>query len=321
MAKYRAYMGRRVMIKLDCVFWGTLSFVALAAGQAHAQSANSNDAEIAALKQQLRLMEQKLDKLQRQTAANTAAAATANAKADAKVSVANAAAYPVKSQVAPSDAVVKMPNNRPTICTADDQNCIAITSRVHFDAGGYDYRPNTAATTPQRLDDGANVRRARIGVIGKFMDDWNYALIYDFGGSSDGFAGTATTGGAAVGFLPGGGLSGVENAYLSYTGFKPFGGNLAIEGGIMDIPYVLDEATSSNDIMFMERASSGVVATNIAAGDFRSTVGARWYNDRFWAGAYATGPSTGAIHSASSINPNGTTEQFGAVARVAAQLV
>src|SRR5258705_11990302 len=103
---------------------------------------------------------QRLEKLQRQSAANPAAAATANAKADAKVSVANAAAYPVKSQIAPSDAVVKMPNNRPTICTADDQNCISIVSRVHFDVGGYDYRPNTAATTPQRLDNRVNVRGA-----------------------------------------------------------------------------------------------------------------------------------------------------------------
>jgi phosphate-selective porin OprO and OprP len=158
-------------------------------------------------------------------------------------------------------------------------------------------------------------------VIGKFLGDWNYALIYDFGGTSDGFAGTASVGGAAVGFLPGGALSGVENAYLSYTGFKPLGGTLAIEGGIMDVPYTLDEATSSNDILFMERASSGVVATNIAAGDFRSTFGARWYNDRFWAGAYATGPAAGAIHSASSINPPGTTEQYGVAARVAGQIV
>jgi len=62
---------------------------AMVASQAHAQSASSNDAEIVALKQQLRLMEQKLDKLQRQTAANTTAAASANAKADAKVNVAN----------------------------------------------------------------------------------------------------------------------------------------------------------------------------------------------------------------------------------------
>jgi phosphate-selective porin OprO/OprP len=294
---------------------------ALATSQARAQSVGA-DAEIAALKQQLRLMEQKLDKIQRQTAANTAAAATANAKVDAKVSVANAnAAYPVKGPAAASDVVVKMPNNRPTICTADDQNCIAITSRVHFDAGGYDYHPNSAATVPQRLDDGVNVRRARIGVIGKFMSDWNYALIYDFGGASDGFASTASVGGVPVGFLPGGALSGVENAYLSYTGLKPFGGQLAIEGGVMDLPYTLDEASSSNDLPFMERAASGIAATNIAAGDFRSTFGARWYTDTFWAGAYATGPTTGAIHSASSINPPGTTEQYGVIARAAGQIV
>src|SRR6478735_194795 len=292
---------------------------ALTTSQARAQSA---DAEIAALKQQLRLMEQKLDKLQKQTAANTAAAARASAKADTKVSVVNAsAAYPVKGPVAPSDAVVKMPGNRPTICTADDQNCIAITSRVHFDAGGYNYRPNTLATVPQRLDDGVNVRRARIGVLGKFLEDWNYALIYDFGGSSDGFASTASIGGAAVGFLPGGALSGIENAYLSYTGLKPFGGKLAVEGGIMDLPYTLDEASSSNDIPFMERASSGVIAANIAAGDFRSAFGARWYNSTFWAGAYLTGPTTGAIHSASSVNPPGTTEQYGVAARAAGQIV
>src|ERR1700686_3719468 len=66
----------------------------LVTSQAGAQSA---DAEIAALKQQLRLMEQKLDKLQKQTSANTTAAATANAKADDKVNVANTnAAYPIK---------------------------------------------------------------------------------------------------------------------------------------------------------------------------------------------------------------------------------
>lgn len=292
----------------------------LLASQAHAQSAGNNDSEIAALRQQLRLMEQKLDRLQKQTTANTAAAA--NAKAEAKVAVANAnAAYPVKTAAPPPDAVVHMPGNRPTICTTDGLNCVAVTGRIHFDAGGYDYRPNTAATVPQGLDNGVNARRARIGLAGKFAGDWNFALVYDFGGTSDGFGGTASAAGTPVGFLPGGAVSGLENAYLSYTGFKPFGGTLAIEGGIMDLPYTLDEATSSNDILFMERASAGVIATNIAAGDFRSTFGARWFNDRLWAGAYVTGPSTGAIHSASSVNPPGTTEQYGAVARVAGQLV
>jgi phosphate-selective porin OprO/OprP len=235
----------------------------LAALPARAESAGGNDAEIALLKQHLRMLEQKLDRLQKQTAANTQAAADANAKAakaNAKVAdpkAANAnAAIPVKGAVASSGVVVTMPNNRPTICTADEQNCVAVTGRVHWDVGGYDYRPNTAATVPQKLDSGENVRRARIGVTGKFLSDWNFALVYDFGGSSDGF------GGAAPGSLPGGGVSGVENAYLSYTGLKPFGGKMAIEAGVMDLPYTLDEATSSNDILFMERASAGVVATS-----------------------------------------------------------
>src|ERR1700748_1861378 len=278
---------------------GTVGLVlVLIASKANAES-SGNDAEIQLLRQQLRLLEQKLDKLQKQTTANTAAAAKANAKADTSVAVANAnaAAYPVKGPVPPSEAIVTMPGNRPTICTADNLNCVSLVSRLHFDAGGYNYHPNTAATSPQRLDDGDNLRRARIGVTGKFLGDWNYALIYDFGGSSDGFGGTGSTGaapgvgGASVGFLPGGGVSGIEAASLSYTGFKPFGGKLAIEGGYMDTLYTLDEATSSNDILFMERASAGIIAQNIAAGDFRSAVGARWYNDRLWIGAYETGPA------------------------------
>src|SRR3981081_736025 len=88
----------------------------------------------------------------------------------------------------------------------------------------------------------------------------------------------------------------------------------------MKVPYALDTATSSNDTLFLERAASEVIATNIAAGNRRSAIGARWDNDIFWAGAYATGPSAGAIHSASSTSPNGETEQSGAVARVAGQV-
>ena len=236
------------------------------------------------------------------------------------------AAAPVAMKAAPPPtAVVKMsPGNRPSFCTADGRNCIALTSRLHFDVGGYSFDQNTAAG-PQHLDEGVNARRARIGVLGTFQADWNYALVYDFGGTSDGFGGTVgSTGGITTALLPGGIASGIENAYLSYVGFKPAGGQLALEGGYMDVPYTLDEATSSNDIMFIERASSGVVATNIAAGDFRSAAGGRWYNDFLWLGAYATGPTSGAVHSgtpASSIAATAATEQYGGVARAAMQVV
>jgi phosphate-selective porin OprO/OprP len=77
----------------------------------------------------------------------------------------------------------------------DNLNCIALTSRLHVDVGGYDYRPtpfnplhpSIPWTVPQNLDDGINARRARIGVIGTFQGDWVYSLIFDLGGSSDGF--------------------------------------------------------------------------------------------------------------------------------------
>ena len=81
--------------------------------------------------------------------------------------------------------------------------------------------------------------------------------------SSDGFAGTASSG---VGLLPGGGTSGIETASLSYEGLKPF----AIEGGYGSLPWTLDQATPSRDLVFIGRASSSNVATGIAAGDFRS---------------------------------------------------
>src|SRR5260370_39194468 len=73
--------------------------------------------------------------------------------------------------------------NRPSICTLDGLNCVAITTRFHFDAGGYWYRPNSASTTPQSLDNGVNARRARIGLLGTVMGGWDQRLIYDFRGS------------------------------------------------------------------------------------------------------------------------------------------
>src|SRR5262249_61719201 len=94
---------------------------------------------------------------------NTSAA---KAKAEPKVSVANAnATIPVKVPAPPPGAIVTMPNNRPTICTADEQNCISLTSRLHFDAGGYDYRPNTTDTKQQKLQDGVHASRATVHVL------------------------------------------------------------------------------------------------------------------------------------------------------------
>src|SRR5436305_11818159 len=81
---------------------------------AFAQSAGS-ESEIVALKRQLLVMQQKLEKLEQQT---NATAAKANKIANLKASGPNAAPdYAIKGPPEVWNTVVKMPNNRPTICT------------------------------------------------------------------------------------------------------------------------------------------------------------------------------------------------------------
>lgn len=252
---------------------GTISLIgALAAVPAHAQSAGNNDEKIVSLQKQLRALEKKLEGVQKETFIN-----------------ANAGYMPRKA--APfEDVIVKMPGNRPTICTADGANCVAITGRLHFDAAAYDYRPNSLLTTPQVLNNGVNARRARLGIVGTFQRDWDFGLILDGGGTTDGAAS-------------------LNQAYIAYKGFKPFN-NLVIEGGYIDVPYTLDEATSSNNIMFMERSSANVIATNINAGDSRSALGFHMNDSWWWAGAYVTGPSTGTSVNHSQRQPLGTTARL-----------
>jgi phosphate-selective porin OprO/OprP len=254
------------MLRMTQTALGTLVLIgATASGAAYAQTADS-DAKIAALEHQLATMQQELHKLEKTEASRPPAY------------------MPTKAPGGNSSVVVTMPNNRPTFCTADNLNCVAITSRLQFDAGLYDYRPNSASTTPQLAQNGVNARRARIGVLGTFSGDWDYGLIYELGGTQDNTAA-------------------LENAYLTYKGIK----NLYIEGGYLDVAYTLDESTSSNNITFLERATPAVVATNIAAGDNRSAFGARSMGDWWWLGSYVTGPASGFNHS--------TRPQTGAVVR------
>ena len=278
---------------------GTLAAIA----PAHAQSSASLNSQIQALQDQVRALNQQLQNLQSQvvqTQRNQAATSQAVTQMQSQPAAASGTA-------AASGVVVSMPNNRPTISSADGQNSISLTGRVHWDVGDYmTVDPRNSHVSPTDLNSGQNVRRARIGVMGKVLGDWNYALIYDFGGSTDNGPGSpGSTAATASG--------GVETAEVTYNGFRPF----AVEGGIQDVPYTLDEATSSNDIMFLERASSQVIAANLVAGDFRSNFGGHWNNDRAWVGAYFTGPDTGTIHGVT----NGVAQQIGAVQRATYQVL
>jgi phosphate-selective porin OprO/OprP len=181
--------------------------------------------------------------------------------------------------------------------SADGRNAIFLTGRLQFDVGDYlDYTPASHFAAVQDLNSGVNARRARIGVIARFMRDWDFNLIYDLGGSGDGFPPD-----------PGALASGLENALLTYSGLKNHGVPLVFDLGYMDVPFSQEESTSSNDIPLVERAAIINVATNIFANDFRSAFGVRSFSDRYWAGAYVTGPTSGTNHT--------TGEQLGALGR------
>ena len=222
-----------------------------AVAPAHAQSTATLNRQIEALQEQVRALNQQLQSLHSQVVQ------TQRNKAVTAETVTQMKATPAP---AASGVVASMPNNRPTLSIADGRNTISLVGRVHWDVGDYvryhaenTHSPAATTATPANLNSGQNVRRGRLGIQGKVLGDWNDTLIYDFGGSQDSGAGGIDS-------------SGIETAEIGYSGFRP----LTIEGGIQDVPWTLDESISSNDIMFIERASPEVIAANLVAGDFRS---------------------------------------------------
>ena len=196
---------------------------------------------------------------------------------------------------------------------ASGDNTVELLGRLQLDTGGYsNYSPAPQTLDRKGLSDGIDLRRARIGVIGTFASDWHYAFVYDLGNTADSnnsndslaSANSSTSPTASNSFL-----SGIENAFITYNGFYSHGQQfpVAFDFGIMSVPWTLEEATSSNDLMFMERSSAQVIATTFGGGDFRSAIDVRSNDDRYWLGAFLTGPNSGALHTAGASCNTGTT--------------
>jgi phosphate-selective porin OprO/OprP len=164
---------------------------------------------------------------------------------------------------------------------------IAPAGLVQFDAGSYtSFRPDSPVVGPQAFSNGVNARRARIGVIGTTPGDWSFALVFDAGNSQD--------------LTP----KGVQTAQIVYGGVR----GVAFEIGYSNTFFTLDQATAPSDLLFLERSSPTDIATSFNTDDFRSNVGVRAFGDRYWVGAYLTGPTIGDSHTQ-------TAERFGAFER------
>lgn len=197
---------------------------------------------------------------------------------------------------------VTLNNARPQIATADGKSRVAIRGVFQFDAanyeqespGGIDNRRAGADATEspnaRDLNSGTNFRRARLGVEGTFAGDWNYAVTAEYGGS-----------GAESAQL--------QQAWMEYAGWKPFGlqNPLRVRVGAFTPPTGLEDATSSNDALFVERAAPADLVRGIAGGDGRTGIQVLGQGDRWFAGAALTGNLIGGT--------GDFDEQLGGVAR------
>lgn len=219
-----------------------------------------------------------IEQLQRSQVATVAATpAVAPAVAPAEVTPAPAAVKETPPKVALS-------NGRVSISSADGSSSVALRGRIFADVAYYNQdSPGSLATDPRRgsvggagnretfaaqdLSSGLNFRRATIGIDGKFARDWSYRFLYDFGGSG-------TEGPARI-----------NEAWLNYGGWS----FASLQVGAFSPPANLEDSTSVEDSLFLERATPAELSRALAAGEGRYAIGMRHVNDRWLAAAHITG--------------------------------
>jgi len=169
--------------------------------------------------------------------------------------------------------VSRIDSGHPLIATADGRFTANLLGIMQFDVGDYfqkaagplstDLRRAGAAADTARardLSDGSTFRRARIGIGGRAFGDFEYTVLFDFGGSGEENAGH------------------VQELWLQYSGWKPAHFRVGAFA-----PFIgLEDAGSTNGMMFLERPAPADIARNVAAGDFREAgqvafTGSRWF--------------------------------------------
>lgn len=263
--------------------------------------------QIQALRDQLETMQKQLEALQAGEAEARAALAKETAAREDAEKVAREQNLAAGGRNVIESGTVKMiPPAKPQVTessrhrfamsSADGAWTIGPTGRVHFDMGVYLNQKPEGATGPGtaadgRLTNGVNARRARVGVAGRANTDFTYALILEAGGATDG---------AAT----------ISEARIGYTGFH----NMVLELGYGAQYFMLDESTSSNDIMFMERASAVTIGGSFNAGDPRASMGFRKWGDDWYISGYLTSSSPDVPHAL-------TSRGFGAYQRVGYNII
>lgn len=127
-----------------------------------------------------------------------------------------------------------------------------------------------AADPPGAPRGGINLRRLRLGARADLPSDVEFGLIWDFGGRP-------------------GNRSRLYEAKVSFSGLKPF----AFTAGAFKLPFTLEGAQSSADVLFLEDPSVIAVTSGQVAGSGRVGVAAAAQGDRWLAFVALTGGVVG----------------------------
>jgi phosphate-selective porin OprO/OprP len=276
----------------------------------HPAQPDPRDARIEALTHQVELLAAKVETLEAKAAAPAPLPPPPPFVAVVQASPPPApAAAPVKVAAAGGATIVA---GKPSIQSPDGRFSANLHGVMQFDVADYaqntpgpitaDLRRGAAAADTAHardLSSGGNFRRVRLGVDGKAFGDWDYNLLFEYGGTGEEDAGH------------------IQEAWIQYSGLKPF--HLRI--GAYPPSVGLEDQASTNGSLFPERPAVADVARGLAAGDFRDAVqlwanGARWF-----ASGAVTGRVVGVVNSQATGVSQPFDSQLGLVGRLVFQPV
>ncbi len=294
------------------------------AAAAGAQTApDSRDARIEALEQQVKALSQMVIQMRQQGGAANPSAATGVSKAAPAPTFATASPNqgtppasspdqprPVTSSgPGPNQGGVTILAGRPSIQSGDGRFVANLHGVMQFDAANYfqhragpiatDFRRGGAAgdTAHARdLNSGTNFRRARIGIDGRVFGDFDYNVLFEFGGAGAEDAGH------------------IQELWLQYTGLQPF----RLRVGAFPPSVGLEDQNSTNGMPFLERPAISDISRGVAGGDYREAIQLAASRSRWFAALSLTTRTVGTVNSTASGTAQSFDQNAGAILRLAA---
>jgi phosphate-selective porin OprO/OprP len=281
--------------------------VSVAQAKPHAKPApDARDAEIQALKDEVRALAAKVDSLQaRADAPPPAPPPPPPAPKPAPVAIIQTPAAPATQYATAGGATIVA--GKPSIQSADGRFTANLHAVMQYDAADHkqstpgpitaDFRRGAAATDTAHardLSSGTNFRRARIGIDGKAFGDWDYSFLLDYGGAGEEDA------------------AHIQELWVQYSGLKPF----HFKAGAYPPSIGLEDQGSTNGQLFLERPASADIARSLAGGDFREGASIWAAGDWWYVNGSVTGRLVGVVNSQATGVAQPFDSQLGLIGRV-----